>query len=433
MALRVLLLLAVLPFFLGVGFVMTPDGLLLACWAGSLYFLERALLAERRLAWWGVGVCAGLGLLSKYTIALLGPAALLFMLMDHRSRRWLLKPEPYVAVLLALLLFMPVLVWNAEHQWASFIFQGPRRFQGPFISGYPTLMGSVLLLLTPTGAMAAFAAVLAKTGTRAERERVGKGIGDRGRLFAALFTLIPFLFFLAYSLVWDAKLDWTGPIWLATLPWVAWQMTPSEALRPSRLLRFLQRAWPPTIVATVLFFGAFLHFWVLGLPGLSYPQGKNVAPLIGWKELAQGIAQIEEEVETSTRVKPLVVGMDKSSIASELAFYRNKLSHGEKTDQAVFYTTGRHLFGMESLMYRYWFPERATKRWPGENSVLILVTRELQELMNDQIQASGWKIGPVKDLELRKNGMIVGHYYYTLATRHPGNPPGGAYGYAFPR
>ncbi|WP_198470192.1 glycosyltransferase family 39 protein, partial [Acetomicrobium sp. S15 = DSM 107314] len=37
----------------------------------SLYFLERALLGEKRSAWWGVGICAGLGLLSKYTIALL--------------------------------------------------------------------------------------------------------------------------------------------------------------------------------------------------------------------------------------------------------------------------------------------------------------------------------------------------------------------------
>jgi dolichol-phosphate mannosyltransferase len=420
-AFRVLLLLAILPFFFGVGFVMTPDGLLLACWAGMLYFLERALLAERRLAWWGVGVWAGLGMLSKYTIVLLGPPLLLFMLMDHRSRRWLLQPEPYVAVLVALLLFMPVIVWNSEHQWASFIFQGPRRFQEPLSFSLPHLVGSVLLLLTPTGALAAFAAILAKRRTRAEVEGFGKGIGERGRLFAALFTFIPFLFFFAYSLAWEAKLNWTGPIWLAVLPLVAWQMTPSEALRPTRMLRFLQRVWPPTIVATMLFLGVFLHFWVLGLPGISYPQGKNVVPLIGWKELSQAIARVEEKVETSTGTKPLVVGMDKSHIASELAFYRHKLSHGEKTNQAVFYTTGRHLFGMESLMYRYWFPDRVIKRWQGENQNLILVTHELPELMNDRIKSSGWKIGKVKDLELRKNGILVGHYYYTLATHHPVN------------
>jgi dolichol-phosphate mannosyltransferase len=116
-AFRALLLIAVLPFFFGVGFVMTPDAPLVACWAGTLYFLERALIGERRSAWWGVGICAGLGMLSKYTISLLGPAALIFMLIDRQSRRWLLKREPYTAAILALLLFSPVIWWNAEHQF----------------------------------------------------------------------------------------------------------------------------------------------------------------------------------------------------------------------------------------------------------------------------------------------------------------------------
>lgn len=71
------LLLATLPFFFGIGFFMTPDAPLTAAWAGALYFLSQALLRERSAAWWGVGLCLGLGLLSKYTIALLGPAALL--------------------------------------------------------------------------------------------------------------------------------------------------------------------------------------------------------------------------------------------------------------------------------------------------------------------------------------------------------------------
>ncbi len=46
-AFRTVLLLATLPLFFAFGFFMTPDSLLIACWAGAIYFLERALLGER--------------------------------------------------------------------------------------------------------------------------------------------------------------------------------------------------------------------------------------------------------------------------------------------------------------------------------------------------------------------------------------------------
>jgi dolichol-phosphate mannosyltransferase len=114
------LLFSVLPFFFAMGLLMMPDVPLTATWAGGLYFLERATLAKRREAWLGLGLCMGLGMLSKYTIALLGPATLIFLLLDPRSRRWLWSPWPYVAALIALLLFSPVITWNAAHDWASF-------------------------------------------------------------------------------------------------------------------------------------------------------------------------------------------------------------------------------------------------------------------------------------------------------------------------
>src|SRR4030095_2992361 len=71
-AFRTILLLAVLPIYFGLGFFMTPDAPLYPASAGCLYFLERALIAQDSGAWWGVGRCIGVGMLSKYTVALLG-------------------------------------------------------------------------------------------------------------------------------------------------------------------------------------------------------------------------------------------------------------------------------------------------------------------------------------------------------------------------
>src|SRR6266850_3995938 len=149
-AFRVILLLAVLPIYFGLGFFMTPDVPLYAAWAGSLYFLERALLAQKHRAWWGVGVCMGVGMLAKYTIALLGLGTLIFVLIDRQSRRWLFRPEPYLAAIVAVMFFTPVLVWNMRHDWVSFMFQGPDRWTATPKFSLHVLIGSFFLLLTPT-------------------------------------------------------------------------------------------------------------------------------------------------------------------------------------------------------------------------------------------------------------------------------------------
>ena len=145
---------------------MTPDAPLTAAWAGALYFLYRALIKDQARAWWGAGVCLGLGLLSKYTIVLLGFSTLLFMIIDPRSRQWLKRPEPYAAVLLAAMIFSPVIAWNARNEFASFAFQTSRRLADRPQFALPKLIGSVLVLLTPTGAVAAFWALLREFAER---------------------------------------------------------------------------------------------------------------------------------------------------------------------------------------------------------------------------------------------------------------------------
>ncbi len=66
------LLFQALPFFFSLGLILTPDAPLVACWSAMLFYLYRALVEEEPAAWWGVGVALGFGMLSKYSIALLG-------------------------------------------------------------------------------------------------------------------------------------------------------------------------------------------------------------------------------------------------------------------------------------------------------------------------------------------------------------------------
>jgi len=129
-----------------------PDGPLDAALLGAALCLLRALPSNgrRALAWWiAAGLCAGLALFSKYSAVLTIAGAFLYVLTSRDHRRWLARPEPYLAGLVALAVFSPVLIWNAAHGWASLAFQADRatgfRFR-PFMP-LQTLAGEALFVL----------------------------------------------------------------------------------------------------------------------------------------------------------------------------------------------------------------------------------------------------------------------------------------------
>ncbi len=103
--------------------IVTPDSPLLVAGAFVLLFLAK-LMDTGNGAWWlAVGAAVGAGLLSKYSALFFGLSIVAWSLIVPEQRRWLLTPWPWLGGLVALVIFMPVLVWNADHDWGSFIFQ----------------------------------------------------------------------------------------------------------------------------------------------------------------------------------------------------------------------------------------------------------------------------------------------------------------------
>jgi 4-amino-4-deoxy-L-arabinose transferase-like glycosyltransferase len=106
--------------------LMTPDTPLLTFWTATIWAAAR-LLEGGSSWWWGaVGLFAGLAMDSKYTALLLWGGIGLWLLATPGMRPWLRRPAPWLAALLCLGLFMPVLLWEAAHQWPSFTRQGAR-------------------------------------------------------------------------------------------------------------------------------------------------------------------------------------------------------------------------------------------------------------------------------------------------------------------
>ena len=69
-------------------------------------------------------------MLSKYHAIFIPLGVALLLLLDARRRRRLLQPGPYLAMAIGLVMFSPVLIWNARHGWVSFLFQGGRAVGG---------------------------------------------------------------------------------------------------------------------------------------------------------------------------------------------------------------------------------------------------------------------------------------------------------------
>lgn len=413
-ALRAVLLIAVLPIFFFTGFVMTPDAPLMACWAGAVYFFQRALLKESRRAWWGIGTCLGLGMLSKYTIALLGLSALIYILYDRQSRRWMMRWEPYAAVLLALCLFSPVLIWNARGDWASFTFQTVHRLNASPEFGLPLLAGSLLLLLTPTGLENALFSFWPRTwGKTYIKESIDENsqtaFADHRQLFSVIFTFVPLSVFIAFSLRHDPKLNWAGPLWLAAVPLLARDMIPNGASRYVGLRSLARRLWAPTILTTMLIYGVTFHYITLGFPGIPYP---NRFRYVGWKELGRQVEHIEDDLEIRTGEEPLVIGMDKYNVASQLAFYRtiaeeDQRSHIER--EGILKTTGRHLFGGNSLMYEYWFDRKDAV---GKN--IIMVSDTPDSLSRPSIANYYKRLDPIQTIVIHSKSLTKATFFYRI-------------------
>jgi dolichol-phosphate mannosyltransferase len=408
-ALLALVLAQVLPFFFLSGLLMTPDAPLTAAWAASLYYLERALVAGRSEAWWRAGLALGVGALSKYSIGLLVPVTLAFMLWDHGSRRWWRRWEPYVASLLACAIFSPVILWNAQHEWASFAFQTSRRLAEAPRFALHKLIASALILITPTGVLAVGAALLGNKSVQAGEKPEQVGDAARRRLFLNIAILVPLTVFVLFSLRHEVKLDWTGAPWIAALPVMAAGMV-STAAALSGLRAWIRAAWAPTLVTMLLIYGAGLHYLVLGLPGLGYGKHIELAP-VGWRDFSRRIMATATAIRRETGSDPLIVGMDRYAIASELAFY------GAEATKSAVETSSAHLFGGIGLMYERWTPAELE-----DGRTLLLVAGDPGELTGKSIESHAERWGPVEDDVLRRDGEVVRHFYHRLAYNYRAIP-----------
>ncbi|MFH1386322.1 MAG: glycosyltransferase family 39 protein [bacterium] len=101
------------------------------------------------LLWLALGLTIGLGSLSKYTMFLFWPCLGLFFILSPENRFWLKRKELYLCLLLSLCFFSPVLIWNNNHAWASFLFHGSKASGDAWGTNFLPFVGDQLVHFTP--------------------------------------------------------------------------------------------------------------------------------------------------------------------------------------------------------------------------------------------------------------------------------------------
>ena len=162
------------PINLAFGSYYSMNSIDIFFWMLCFYSTTIALERNKMLNWAIVGLAVGLGMMNKISIAWFAIGLVVFLIFTP-SRKLLLRKEPYIAGLLALLLFLPFILWNLQHDMAHLTFaKNASAFKYAGISRGDFLTG-IILLENPLSVILALPAlffVLNRRYTLAERSSI---------------------------------------------------------------------------------------------------------------------------------------------------------------------------------------------------------------------------------------------------------------------
>ena len=97
----------------------------------NLLFYDKSQLGERKRSsiyfWWVLlGVSVGLASLAKYHSIFIIAGGGLYIILNKKSHHWLKHPGLYLAAFISIVFLLPVIIWNSQNHWISFVFQGSR-------------------------------------------------------------------------------------------------------------------------------------------------------------------------------------------------------------------------------------------------------------------------------------------------------------------
>lgn len=263
-----------LPVIGGLSLYSTTDAPLHFFWALTLRLFLKARDARHPGWWLATGFAGGLGMLSKYTMGLLAVGLLLALFFSRQDRRWLGTGELWLGVLLAGLVWLPNLWWNAVNGFISFrhtahiaqlhkeLFHFDRLAE--FWIGQILLFGPIFMLAVLV------AIVQRPTWT------------DMRHCLLLLASLPLFALISAQALLAEANVNWASPMYVGLSLFVtAWLCERSR--------RWLALG---IVLNLVLLSGAYHYHALANLIGFELSaQTTPYRSRMGWRALGDGVAR----------------------------------------------------------------------------------------------------------------------------------------------
>jgi 4-amino-4-deoxy-L-arabinose transferase-like glycosyltransferase len=316
--------------------IITPDNPMLLFWVLAMIACTMIERGEGKIWWILLGIFLGAGFDSKYPIVFAGLGCLLFFLSSKERRVWFGTIWPYMALVAAFIIALPVLYWNYSHNWASFAFQSSRRagemtmFRADYFFGYiGTIFGIYGIIPFPLLFAGIWSSLKEAIKTRSANQ-----------VLIIAFSLPLVLFLLPVAARSWVKMNWTAP---AFIGWFIAAVAYYQAKAPgSRWVRVWGR------LSVLFLFVVIVAIHILApLPGLYLGKGDYYA---GWKDLAAKVESIRSEMP-----KPNLVVGSEYKISSEMAFYLK----GQPE------TVGNNIIGQKALQYDYWVNPDTLRGYSG--------------------------------------------------------------------
>ena len=247
--------------------LVTPDAPLTLFSALTLVGLIE-VFRGRPIGWALVGVSLGFALQSKFTALFLGAGVAAALAVVPSLRAQWRKPAPYAAAFAALAIYMPFLVWNAEHGFMTFAKQFGRVPGHGLKPAYLLeFLGAQIGLANPLLAVAA-----------AGSFRRGSELTQARRLLVA-YAAPAILYFLIHSLHDRVQGNWTAPLY----PAFAMLIGDAAARGPLWAQRVAKAGVALGVAALAL---AYAHV-ATGRPAIG--AADPLARIGGWRELTREV------------------------------------------------------------------------------------------------------------------------------------------------
>lgn len=330
LALAAVAVLCTVPMLAVGGMLMTIDAPLACLWVWALVSVHCALQKNRRHAWFATGVLIALGILAKYNMVLIFPVVGLAILLTPEWRHYVRRPAPWLTVGLGLLGCLPILVWNAQHDWVGFrhvagqagVADAPR-FNPAWTFEY--MLGQAAVLGPPW-----FVAMIAALVSAFRRPVEPGEPHDAGSMrLLAIATLSAWLVFLAFSPIAKIQPNWPMlsaltavilvPFWIARRLKVAprrratWLFVACAAASGAAMTALAYRT--DVLMPLFAWLARDAPPWDL-TPTAKYDPA---ARLRGWRELGAAVGEVAAEQRAAGR-DPFILADDYMTV-SQLAFY----------------------------------------------------------------------------------------------------------------